>query len=170
MENIANPSSVAGTLFQVLHSCSTATPHRVTTGILKVLSEIDLPADKAVKLRNKVLQRIRMVPLETIPMLLTFVFERLGEEESAHLFIRQVRLSLDRAFIYSTCLEENPNSDETSSFYFRYCSLFEMKRHSDCLSLAFASLQAALNRSNALVDTWFKGMLTFFRFNTFSVL
>lgn len=156
---ISDASYAASILFQVLHSCSTATPHRVTTGILKVLSEIDLPIDEAAEMRNKVLKRIGNVPLETISVLLTFVFERLGKDEYIQ-SIRKVRLNFDRVFSRSSCLDGTPETEESIK-YLGVCSYYEKMRHNDCLSLAFQSLRAALS-SYDLAHTWLTGIHTFF--------
>jgi len=118
--------------------------HSLTAAVLDALGDLSLPTIEAAELRAKVVKRILNVPLETIPVLLTFVFKRVGSEESARL-IREVRLNFDRAF--SRNRQRRSLSEETIN---------------DCLSLAVESLQASLIRSKALADTWFKGNTFFF--------
>ena len=107
--------------------------HSLTAAVLDALGA---------ELRAKVVKRNLNVPLETIPVLLTFVFKWVGNDESP--LIRKVRLNFDRTF--SRNRQRRSLSEETIN---------------DCLSLAIESLQASLIRSKALADTWFKGKLFF---------
>lgn len=110
----------------------------LTAAILDALGDLNLPAVEAAELRGKVVKRILAVPLETVPVLLNFIFKRIQNDEASHL-IEEVRQNLDRAF-------KNKKNERTTK-----------DTVNDCISLSVEALQNAMIRSKSLGDTWFKG-------------
>ena len=128
---------VAFDLCDMLNDSST-----LTAAILDALGDLNLPAIEASELRARVIKRLSSVPLETIPVLLTFVLKRVTAEETAFL-IREIRKNLDKALKVAV-----PNVSQHKN------------GTSDCISLSVESLQNSLVRSKTLADTWFKGKLS----------
>lgn len=108
----------------------------LTAAILDALGDLSLPSIEASELRAKVAKRLLTVPIEAIPVLLTFVFKRVQSEEASNL-IPEIRLNFDRAL-----KRRERVTKETVN---------------DCISIAVESLQNSMIRSKPLADTWFKG-------------
>ena len=115
------------------------TNNSLTAAILDALGDLSLPSVEATDLRTSVIKRLLTVPLDTIPVLLTFVFKRIQPEEASAL-IQEVRLNFDRAFKK----RHERISKETVN---------------NCISLSVESLQNSMIRSKSLADTWLKGKL-----------
>lgn len=111
----------------------------LTAAILDALGDLNLPAVEAAELRSKVVKRILAVPLETVPVLLNFIFKRIQMDEASYL-INEVRQNLDKAF------QNKRNNERTTK-----------ESINDCISLSVEALQNAMIRSKSLGDTWFKG-------------
>ena len=105
----------------------------LTAAILDALADLNLPAIEATELRSKVVKRLSSVPLETIPVLLTFVLKRVSNDEMTFLIL-EIRKNLDQALKGA------------------------VSGSNDCISLTVESLQNSLVRSKTLADHWFKGM------------
>lgn len=111
----------------------------LTAAILDALGDLNLPAIEAAELRARVIKRLSSVPLETIPVLLTFVLKRVTAEETGFL-IKEIRKNLDKALKGAV-----PNVSQRKN------------TNNNCISLSVESLQNSLVRSKALADTWFRG-------------
>lgn len=112
----------------------------LTAAILDALGDLNLPAVEAAELRARVIKRLSSVPLETIPVLLTFVLKRVTSDETTFL-IHEIRKNLDKALKGAVpSISQHKNATN------------------DCISLSVESLQNSLVRSKSLADTWFKGM------------
>lgn len=109
----------------------------LTAAILDALGDLSLPSTEATELRTNVVKRLLSVPIDTIPVLLTFVFKRIQPEEASAL-INEIRASFDRAFKK----RHDRITKETINNY---------------ISLSIESLQNSMIRSKSLADTWLKG-------------
>lgn len=114
----------------------------LTAAILDALGDLSLPTMEAAELRAKVVKQLLTVPLEAVPVLLTFVFKRVQPEEASAL-IQEIRLNFDRAL-------KKRNDRVTKDTL------------NDCISLSVESLQNSMIRSKTLADTWFKGNCDFY--------
>lgn len=116
------------------------TNNSLTAAILDVLGDLSLPVEEASEIRRKVVKRLPNVPLETVPILLTFVFKRIKPDE-AQSIIQEVVLHFDKVFKKR---HERVPKDTVN----------------DCISLSMESLQNSMIGSKSLADTWLKGILT----------
>lgn len=112
----------------------------LTAVILDALGDMNVPSIEAAELRGKVVKRLATVPMETIPVLLTFVLKRLNSDEIAPI-VSEIRLNLDKSL-----KNARPHLSQRSN------------TTNDCISLSVEALQNSLMRSRSLADFWFKGM------------
>ncbi|XP_057379729.1 Fanconi anemia group D2 protein-like [Daphnia carinata] len=112
------------------------TNNSLTAAILDVLGDLSLPVDEAAEIRRKVVKRLPTVPLETVPVLLTFVFKRIKPDETTCI-IKEVGLHFDKIFKK----RHERVSKETIN---------------DCISLSTESIQNSMIGSKSLADTWLK--------------
>ena len=111
----------------------------LTAAVLDALGDLSLPYIEASKLRNKIAKRILAVPMETIPVLITFVFKKVQPDEASKL-VQEIRLNFDRSL-------KKRDGDRVVK-----------ETLNDCISLAIESLQNSMMRSKPLADAWFKGI------------
>lgn len=114
------------------------TNNSLTAAILDVLGDLSLPVSEASEIRLKVVKRLPTVPLETVPILLSFVFKRIQADEALSI-IQEVGLHFDKTFKK----RHERISKETVT---------------DCISLSMESLQISMIGSKSLSDTWIKGI------------
>ena len=127
------------------------TNNSLTAAILDVLGDLSLPISDAAEIRLKVVKRLPTVPLETVPILLTFIFKRIQTDEALDI-IKEVGLHFDKIFKK----RHERISKETVT---------------DCISLSMESLQSSMIGSKSLSDTWIKGNLcSYIFFSSFSFL
>lgn len=112
------------------------TNNSLTAAILDVLGDLSLPVDEAADIRQKVVKRLPNVPLETVPVLLAFVFKRIKPDETLSI-IKEVGLHFDKIFKKR---HERVSKDTVN----------------DCISLSTESIQNSMIGSKSLADTWLK--------------
>ena len=117
----------------------------LTAAVLDALGDLSLPSLEASELRNKIAKRLLTVPMETIPVLLTFVFKKVQPDEASNL-IQETRLNFDRSL-------KKRDRDRVVK-----------ETVNDCISLAVESLQNSMMRSKPLADAWFKGIVFAFKY------
>ena len=175
LNHIVDPAFVVDTLLDLLNSCSSTIKKEIitqlpsltadreqmrvalalvdlldetnslTAAILDALGDLNLPQPDAVELRAKIVKKLLSVPPDTIPVLLTFCFKRIGAEEALTL-LSEVRLNFDKAFK-------------------KRHEKFNKETINDCISLSVESIQSSLMRSKPLADAWFKGICSQNKFN-----
>ena len=155
LNRIDNPLNLADVLLNALKSASPAVPHLLTTAILKIFGELDLPHKDAAELRANSIKLFLNVPLESIPLLMAFVFNDVTSKETASL-IRHVRQDFDQAFSGQR-KRRNVNSIRD---YIRdqLGSILADDQHKDCFSLAVKSLHSSMENSKDLADIWLQGL------------